>query len=138
MKKNSLIKLSVIILVVLAFLAVVAWQVLPLFQPPEQALQSRVTGMMTARVDKNWAELYKFLEPGYKKRVSKESFVGIQRDIFYSNFSVESLTIAPSGKEAVVMVKYDMEVMSFDVPDHRETQNWMKTGFQWYYKMMED
>lgn len=138
MKKNSLIKLSVIILVVLAALAVGAWQALPLLQSPEKALQSRVAGMMTARVDQNWAEIYKYLVPEYKKKVSKESFLGVQRNISFNNFSVETVKIAPSGNEAVVTVKYDMKIMSFDVPDHRETQNWVKSGFKWYYQMKED
>ncbi|MGB9500230.1 MAG: nuclear transport factor 2 family protein [Dissulfuribacterales bacterium] len=127
-------KIKLLILLIMAMFLISACRSLP-FQSPEQALQNRVTRMMAARGDQNWAEVYEYLAPDYKNRVSKENFLGMKRDVLYGDFAVESIKIGPSGNEAVVTVKYDMTVMSFDVVDRRENQEWVKTGGKWYYQM---
>ena len=105
------------------------------FQPAEKSLKQRIAGMMTARENQDWAKVYKFLDPDYKKQVSKQGFLGINRNIEYKDFTIESVEFDPSGKKATAQVKYDMTVQSFDVKDHRETLEWVKSGGSWYFKM---
>jgi hypothetical protein len=137
MKKRNDVRAVYIAMAVFASFMITACQSLPL-QSPEKHLEKRVVGMMTARVDQNWAEVYKYMAPSYKKKMSKESFAGMKRDILYKNFTIESVKIDGSGKNAVVMVKYDMTVMTYPVSGHRETQEWIKQGFNWYFQIKED
>ncbi len=135
MKENGFKRvLHVLVVLITASLLVSACQSLPVLTP-EQALEKRVTGRMTAMVAQNWAAVYDYSDLDYKKQVPKENFVGMNRDILFSDFSVVSIKIGPSGEDAVVVVKYNMTVMSFDVKDRKETQNWLKTDGQWYYQM---
>jgi len=133
--KNT--KIKSLILLIMALFLISACQSLP-FQPPEQVLQKLAAGMMAARVAQDWGQVYQYLAPDYKNRVSKENFLGKKRDIQFGDFTVESVEIGPSGKEAVITVKYDMTVMSFNVANKRITQNWVKTGGKWYYQMNTD
>lgn len=137
MKKRNDERAVYIAMVVFASFMITACQSLPL-QSPEKHLEKRVAEMMTARVNQNWAEVYKYMAPSYKKKMSKESFAGMKRDVFYNNFTIESVKIDASGKNAVVMVKYDMTIMSYSVPGQRETQEWIKHGFNWYFQIKED
>ena len=124
------------ILLILVLFATAGCQILA-FAPPEQALQDRVSAMMTARVNEDWRTVYQYLEPDYREQVSEDKFAGMARNIFFSNFSIDSLDIAPSGKEADVVVKYDMSVMQFDVPGHSEKQKWIRHG-RWYFQIKTD
>ncbi len=108
------------------------------FKPPEQVLRDRVTSMMAARVNQDWAKVYNYLDPDYKTQVSKKEFAGMDRNARYSDVSIESVKIADSGEQAVVVVQYDWVLPLFEVPDHRETQDWIKIGGKWYFKMKTD
>lgn len=136
MKINSF-KIILLILVTMSLLLISACQSLP-FRTSEQTLQTRVTGMMAERVAQDWAGVYEYLNPDYKIKVTKGNFVGMNREILYNDFAVESMVIAPSGIDAVVKTKYDMSVMGFDVADHSETQNWKKIDGKWYYVIKTD
>lgn len=133
---NSL-KRNISILVIMITFLISACQSLPLLSP-EQSLESRVTGMMAARTAQDWGGVYEYLNPDYKIKVTKGNFVGMNREILYGDFAVESMVIAPSGIDAVVKTKYDMTVMGFDVADHSETQNWKKIDGKWYYVIKTD
>lgn len=91
--------------------------------------------MMAARMAENWAEVYEYLDPDYKSQVPKKDFMEMKRDIQFGDFFVESLEIGPSGNDAVLTVKYDMTVMSYTVPDHREIQNWVRKDGKWFFKI---
>ena len=132
--KSNRQKINLLILLTMAMFLISACQSLP-FQSPDQVLKARVTLMMAARCDQDWAEVYEYLAPEYKSKVSKANFLGVKRDVLYGNPTIESIKIGPSGNEAVVTVKYDMTVMSFDVAGHREIQEWVKTGSEWYYQI---
>ena len=108
--------------------------------PPDEILAKRAAEMMTARENQDWAKVYRYLDPEYRKGISKSSFVAMDRNLLYADGVVESVEIAESGKEARVKVKYTMVVTSFgvEVPDHVETQTWVKVGRRWYYQMKSD
>lgn len=116
-----------------AVVFVCSCQSLPV-KSPEQALESRVASMMAARVDQDWAKVYDYFDPDYKEKISKKAFLNINRNVKYSNFEIQSIDIAPSGKQAVVVCVFDMSVMSFQFKGHEETQDWVKVGRKWYYK----
>ncbi len=106
-----------------------------LFQPisAEEAIENRVVEMMSARVNGDWGRVYKYLCPEYKNAVSKESFMAKPRNMLFRNFNVESVEMDSSAEKATVIVSYDMTVMSYEVPDQRETQKWIRKGGNWYF-----
>ena len=105
------------------------------FQPTEKILENRAAEMMAARVNQDWGRVYHYLNPEYKETVSKERFQSMARNISYRIFSVESVIIDPSGEKATVVVQYDMTMMGFEVPGHRETQEWIKKSEKWYFSI---
>jgi uncharacterized protein YchJ len=108
------------------------------FRAPEQNLTDRVASMMTERVSQDWASVYAYLDPSYKKKVDKQEFVSMDRNIEYGNFEIKSVNVDETGRKAAVVVRYDMSMMSFDIKNHLETQDWLKIGGRWYYKMKTD
>ena len=125
------------IIMVMGLFVISACQSLP-FEMTEGSLNERIAGMMTARQDQNWAKVYEYLDPEYRSKVSKSSFVNMSRNIQYNNFTIESVEYTPSGKKATATVKYDFVVQALDVQDHRETQDWIKSSGQWYFKTTAD
>ena len=101
--------------------------------PAEKALENRVVEMMSARVNGDWGRVYEYLCPEYKNTVSQESFMAKPRNMVFHNFNVESVNMDPSVEKATVVVQYDMRVMSYEVPDQRETQKWIIKNGQWYF-----
>lgn len=134
--KTNRVKSKILLLMITSIFLFCACQSLPL-QAPEEALEKRVAGMMEARVNGNWIKVYEYLDPEYKKNVTKNEFISTDRNISYSDFSIESVRIS-SEKQAEVFVKYDMTVLSFEVPGHKKTQNWVKHRGKWYFKMDTD
>ena len=121
------------LLLVMSIAVLTACQTLP-SRPPEAALEQRVKGLMKAKINQNWARLYTYLDPSYQETVSRKNFVNRQREAMYSDFSIESIQIKPSGREAVAEVLFDMTVKSFEFKDQRDVQNWVKKDEKWYLK----
>jgi hypothetical protein len=46
--------------------------------------------------------------------------------------------VQPSGNEALVKMKCDLNMKGFDLKDNSETQNWINEDGQWYLKMKTD
>ncbi len=101
-------------------------------KPPQEALKERVEGLMEAKVNNNWTKVYTFYDPNFKKTTTQEGFAGMNRGVSFSNFSIESIDIAPSGTEATVKVKYDVSMKGFDFKGTPEIQKWIKEGSHWY------
>jgi len=87
---------------------------------------------MNAKVNQDWAAFYTYLDPAYQKKVPQNKFVNRKRDVRFTDFSIKSVQIAPSGKDAEVAVVYDMTVRSYEFTDQRQVQDWVKKGGQWY------
>ena len=133
MKNKRCLKVfwQVLFLIVICFI----WgcQTFSFHRPDEKVLENRTAEMMAARVTQNWGTVYDYLTPDYKQTISKQGFQNMPRNIFYRNFSLESIRIDPTGDKAKVVVKYDMTMMGYEVKNHRETQNWIKKGGKWYF-----
>ena len=114
-----------------------ACQSLPLMssQPPEAVLEKRVAGLMNAKVNQDWGSFYTYLDPAYQEKVSKKNFINRSRDVRFTDYSIKSIKIGPSGEEGKVTVLYDMMARAFHFTDQRDTQKWVKKGGKWYLEM---
>jgi len=114
-----------------------ACQGLPMMssQPPEAVLEKRVAGLMNAKVNQDWGSFYTYLDPAFQEKVSKKNFMNRSRDVRFTDYSIQSIQIAPSGEEATVAVLYDMMAKAFHFTDQRDTQKWVKKGRKWYLEM---
>lgn len=105
------------------------------FKSSEESLRQRVDQLMNAKAADDWEMVYDLMDSSYRKRVTKQNFLNMNREIQFSNYRFESLDIDPSGDTAVVKVKYDMSVKVFDFADQVETQQWVRENWQWYLKV---
>jgi hypothetical protein len=119
--------------VIAAVVLMQACAALPL-KSPEEALRQRVDQMMNAKVDNDWGTVYDLMDSTYKKRMTRQNFLNLNREIQFSNYRFESLVIDPSGDTAAVRVKYDMSVKVFDFEDQVEEQQWIREKGKWYMK----
>lgn len=108
------------------------------FKSPEEALQQRVDLMMNAKVADDWDVVYDLMDSSYRKRMTKQNFLNMNREIQFSNYRFESFDIDPTGDTAIVKVKYDMSVKVFDFEDQVETQQWIKESGKWYLKVEKE
>ena len=105
------------------------------FTPPEEVLRERVTDYMQARVDCRWGDVYNFFDSEYKNILSRDQFLGMSGPLDFLAFKIESIEVAPSEKEAIVMLRIDVEVRGFTFKDTPEKQTWVKDGRTWYIKI---
>jgi len=105
------------------------------FQSSEEALRKRVEGMMNAKINDNWEEVYTYLDPVYRKKTPEKTFINFNREMVFTKFSIISIEIQPSGAEAIVKIKQDLNVKIFNFKDQLDTQNWIKDGYTWYLKI---
>ncbi len=125
-----------VLLMILMMLGMSSCATFP-FRSSEEALRSRVEEMMNARMDDDWEKVYTYLDPAYQRRISKKDFMNIRREMDYTRYSIESIEIGPSGNDAVVKVRQDVNVKIFDFKNQSETQNWIKDGWTWYLKVAD-
>jgi hypothetical protein len=101
---------------------------------PEESLRARVEGLMQAKVDGKWDVVYGFFESSFRKTMSKEKYSNVPRGISFENFTIETIEILSSGKEATVNVKSDISMQGFTFKGAPEKQRWVKEGRQWFLK----
>ena len=125
--------IALLILMVTA-ICMCACSTLP-FRSSEDSLRTRVEEMMNARINDEWDKVYDYLDPGYRNRISKTNFINIRREMDFTKYSIISVEVQPSGKEAFVQIKQDMSMKVFEFKDQPEKQHWVKDGFSWYLKV---
>ncbi|MFP4533527.1 MAG: hypothetical protein ACLFNS_12670 [Desulfobacterales bacterium] len=103
-------------------------------QPDEEALRQRVKNMMEAKIADDWGKVYDFQAPEYKQEVSKDQFLGINRNMSVLSYSIESIEMAPSGKEATVKVEFSASARGYEFSGMVNTQQWKKIKGTWYEK----
>ncbi|MCU0598039.1 MAG: hypothetical protein MUE70_02135 [Desulfobacterales bacterium] len=129
-QKSRMLTLSVMLLTIW----ICSCSTLP-FGSSEEALRKRVEGMMNAKINDNWEEVYAYLDPVYRNKTPEKTFINFNREMAFKKYSIVSIEIQPSGTEAIVKVKQDLNVKIFDFKDQLDTQNWIKDGFTWYLKV---
>ncbi len=102
------------------------------FKPAEEVLRSRVDGLMKAKVNNEWGEIYEYHCSSYKEAISRDNFLVRSRMSSIKRYEIVSIEISPSEDEATVKLKNDMNVMSFDFPGIIMTQKWLQEGWSWY------
>jgi len=102
----------------------------------EESLRERVSLYMQARVDEQWSNVYEFFDPAYRKEVSKEEFLSAPARFDFRGYSIDTIEIAPSEKEATVRLKVDISVQGFEFKGTPERQQWIKDGRTWYIKQV--
>ena len=94
-------------------------------------LSKEVAKFMQAMVDKNWEVAYPFFDDGFKKSVSKEAFAFYPRDTEIKAFTVESVEILPSGKEANVTLIEEISTKGFTFKGIKKNQHWLIQNGKW-------
>jgi hypothetical protein len=104
------------------------------FKPAEEVLHSRVDGLMKAKVSNEWGEIYEYYCSSYKDVMSRDKFL-IRNGSRMSSairYEIESIEINPSGDEATVKVKSDVDIIGIEFKGIIMTQTWLKEGWDWY------
>lgn len=107
------------------------------FKPPEAALRDRVNAYMTAKVNNDWRAVYRYLSPAYRETVSENDFAAKVRKIRFLSYSIESIQMLPSGAEATVELKYNINMQDFVFENNKTKETWIKKGGKWYLEMKE-
>ena len=100
-----------------------------------QSLEERAKNYMQAQIDGKWDRAYSFLDSSYRKTVSRESFINRPQKLSYKGFSIEEITILPSGDQATVKVRIDISFMGHDFNRAPQTQHWIKESGVWFLKI---
>jgi hypothetical protein len=88
--------------------------------------------MMTAKINNDWGKVYDYYCASYKETKEKSSFANMNRGIYFTKYTLKSIEIAPSQKEATVKITYDVDLKGMELKDNPETQTWIKEGWNWY------
>jgi hypothetical protein len=104
----------------------------------EADLAKRVDGLWKARVAQDWAAVYEFLDPGYRKRVSKEEF--LQRKSKYLTLSHRTEWIEVTRTQARSKVVFsqklnDPTLYKLEPTDEVAFEPWVKVEGQWFRAM---
>ena len=134
MRTGQIRKIFSIFILVLLACSLGACNIKNITKSNEEVLRQRVNAMMQAKMDDDWGTVYEFQSPEYKKEVSKKDFLGFSRKMSITSYSIASLEMAPSGKEATVEVKFAANVKGFDFDGMVNTQQWTKIKGTWYEK----
>ena len=130
MKINSNQKILFVLFIVIISLASTACAALK-SKAPDEALRERVQGMMQAKINKDWGAVYTYFDESFQKRESKEVFSKKIGEIIFKTYTIESIEILPTGKDATVKIKSDIQAKGFDFKGTPETQHWIMEGGEW-------
>jgi hypothetical protein len=104
-------------------------------RPPDQAVKLRVEELMNAKINKDWEKAYTFFDSAYKKTQPEHQFLSNISKMEFKAFTIETITVAPDGKHATVIMKTDITTNGFDFKGNQTTQQWVKEGRQWFLYM---
>ena len=101
---------------------------------PEDSLKNRVEERMQAVMSGKWDVVYTYFDSKYRKAVPEGKFVHKPRNVKFKKYTIETLTILPSGKEADVRLKLDIQFQGYTFPDAPKKQHWVREKNEWYLK----
>jgi len=130
MKIHSSQKIFCVLFIVMIALASTACAALR-SKAPDEALRERVQGMMQAKINKDWGTVYTYFDESFQKRESKEAFSNKIGSMIFKAYTIEKIEILPSGKEATVKIKGDIQAKGFDFKGTPSTQHWIMEGGEW-------
>lgn len=98
-------------------------------------LEERVKDYMQAQVDQKWDEAYLFFDTFSRQEVPRESYIQKTRQASYTGFTVEEITLLPSGDQATVKVKINISFMGYELNKAPHQQEWVKENGSWFVKI---
>lgn len=98
----------------------------------EETLEERVNHYMQAKIDGKRALAYSFFAASSRETITRDNYVSRPRKLNYTGFSVEEITVLPSGDQAVVEVKLDLLFMGYNFKGAPQTQEWVKENGTWF------
>jgi len=103
----------------------------------EEPLEERVKNYMQARIDRKWGHAYEFLDSSSREKVDRESYITQPRKVPYRKFTIDEITVAPSGDQATVKIKTDMSYKGYTFKGVSSIQYWVKEKGGWFVKYEE-
>jgi hypothetical protein len=134
MKTKANKTLTILFISILMAFTLTACSTFP-HRPADQAVRIRVEGLMTAKLNKDWAKAYTFFDESYQKAVSENQFIRKIEKIELKAFTIKSITVEPDGDMATVKVKSDVSIGGFDFKANTETQHWIRQGGEWFLQV---
>ncbi|MFW5792390.1 MAG: hypothetical protein ACOCVU_06970 [Desulfohalobiaceae bacterium] len=98
---------------------------------PEKELRERVAAYWAAKADNDPIATYPFYASGYREEVPLKTHVR-RGNIAFSDWSLDSLEVLPSGEEAKVTIQADMQVMGLTFENATMTEKWVLEEGSWY------
>jgi hypothetical protein len=100
----------------------------------EEPLEERVKNYMQAQMERNWDRAYGFFDSSSREKVARESYVNRVRTVNFKAFSIEEITVLPSGDQATVKVRMDIPYMGYNFQGISQMQAWVKEKGEWFVK----
>ena len=94
-------------------------------------LKNRVSDYMDARMKGDKENSYLFFSRESEKRIPREKYMSIPQTIAYVSYTIDTIDIADTGKEADVTVKVDIKIMTFVFKGITQTQQWLWESGTW-------
>ena len=82
--------------------------------------------------------MYDLYDADYRKTITREDFIRRPRNMQYVAFTIESVEVLPSGKEAVVKAKEDVTFQAYPFSSPVKAQRWIKADDGKWYQKVED
>lgn len=98
------------------------------------ALEKRIEARMKAVVEGDWGAVYPFLDPEYRKAVTKEAFLQQPRNVKVEDYRIESMEVAPAGDSADARLRLTIKVQGFQFPNAPQNEQWVKESGEWFLK----
>ena len=98
----------------------------------QETLEERVKNYMQARIDGKWDHAYTFIDSASRERIPREQYR--PGKIAYKGFTIEEITVLPSGDQATVKLRIDISFKGYDFKRASQTQNWVKEKGGWFIK----
>ena len=100
----------------------------------EEPLEERVKNYTQAQIDRKWSRAYEFLDSSSREKVDRESYISQPRKLPYRKFTIEEITVAPSGDQATVTIKTDIAYKGYFFKGGTHVQHWVKEKGGWFVK----
>jgi hypothetical protein len=100
----------------------------------QETLEERIKNYMQAQVDRKWDSAYSYFDSSSRERITREGFIKQTRKLSYKGFSIEEITMLPSGDQATVKVMIDISFMGYNFKGAPQNQDWVKERGEWFVK----
>ncbi len=123
---NNHSRTGIIACFIIAFFLQSCASLTPAPKDPAAALNSRVTALMDAKVNKDLNKVYTFFTSDYKKQVTEKVFTNPSKKRTETlSYAIDKINIEPSGEKAVVSVTSTIRMNGYTFKGAKDTQQWI-------------